>query len=65
MECAVKKYGPKNFSRTVLSIFENEEEAYNEEARLVDTEFLKRNDVYNMILGGKIPPETHPIKPVY
>ena len=65
MECAVKKYGPNNFNRTILSIFENEEEAYNEEARLVDTEFLKRSDVYNMILGGKIPPEVHHMKPVY
>lgn len=64
MECAVKKYGPKNFNRTVLSIFENEEEAYNEEARLVDEDFLKRQDVYNMILGGKLPPEAKPIKPV-
>ena len=65
MEAAVKKYGPKNFNRIVLSIFENEEEAYAEEARLVDEKFLKRSDVYNMILGGKIPPLVRPIKPVY
>ena len=65
MECAVRKYGVKNFKRTVLSIFDNEEEAYNEEALLVDTNFLARPDVYNMILGGNRPPEVHPIKPVY
>lgn len=64
-ESAVKKYGTENFNRVVLSIFENEEDAYNEEARLVDENFLKRPDVYNMILGGKIPPEVRPIKPVY
>ncbi len=65
MECAVKKYGVKNFKRTVLSIFDNEEDAYHEEARLVDADFLARPDVYNMILGGNIPPEVRPIKPVY
>ena len=64
-ECAVKKYGIKNFKRTVLCIFDNEEEAYIEEARLVDEKFLKRPDVYNMILGGKIPPVVYPIKEVH
>lgn len=64
-ECAVKKYGPKNFKRTVLCVYNNEEEAYLEEARIVNESFLKRSDVYNMILGGKIPPEVHPIKEVH
>lgn len=54
-ELAVKKYGPNNFKRIVLQIYNNEEDAYNEEARLVNEDFLKRSDVYNMILGGKIP----------
>ena len=64
-ECAVKKYGPSNFRRVVLAIFNNEEEAYLEEARLVNEDFLSRSDVYNMILGGKIPPEVYPIKEVH
>lgn len=51
-ESAVKKYGVKNFNRTVLSIFNNEEEAYNLEGLLVNENFLSRSDVYNMILGG-------------
>lgn len=54
-EAAVKKYGPHSFRRTILKIFDNETEAYEEEARLVDEKFLQRNDVYNMILGGKKP----------
>lgn len=49
---AVKEFGPKNFRREVLSIFKTAEEAYAEEAILVDEKFLKRPDVYNMILGG-------------
>lgn len=63
--CAVKKYGVKNFKRTVLQIFTNEEEAYKLEAEIVDETFLARSDVYNMILGGDIPPEVHPIKDVH
>lgn len=49
---ALKKYGVKNFVRTTLKVFNNEDEAYAEEARLVDYNFLSRNDVYNMIPGG-------------
>lgn len=64
-ECAVKKYGVKNFRRTVLKIFDNEEDAYIEESKLVDEDFLSRSDVYNMILGGAVPPIVHPIKTVY
>nr|DAU84757.1 MAG TPA: intron associated endonuclease [Caudoviricetes sp.] len=53
-EAAVKKYGPKSFRRIVLKICNNAEEAYEEEANLVNEDFLKRHDVYNMIPGGRI-----------
>lgn len=56
-QAALKKYGVKNFKRITLQIFNNEEEAYAEEARLVDKDFLSRSDVYNMVLGGNLPPE--------
>ena len=49
---AVKKYGPKNFRRKTLAIFDTLEEASNLEAELVNEKFLQRSDVYNMILGG-------------
>lgn len=49
---AVKKYGPKNFRRKTLAVFNTAEEAYLLEEDLVNEEFLKRNDVYNMVLGG-------------
>lgn len=51
-QLAVKKYGSANFTRSVLYIFNNLEEAYEKEAEIVDAEFLKRNDVYNTCLGG-------------
>lgn len=49
---AVNEFGVKNFKRQVLAIFDTEEEAYDLEEQIVDEKFLKRNDVYNMILGG-------------
>lgn len=50
---AVKKYGVKNFIRTTIAIFNTEEEAYELESKIVNKDFLKRPDVYNMVLGGK------------
>ena len=49
---AVKKYGPKNFRRKVLAAFNTLQEASDLERELVNEEFLARDDVYNMILGG-------------
>ena len=51
-QCAVKKYGPKNFKRTVLAVFNTESEASDLEEQIVNESFLARDDVYNMILGG-------------
>ena len=50
---AVKEFGPKNFKRFTIKEFNNEEDAYLFESELVNEEFLKRSDVYNMVLGGK------------
>lgn len=49
---AVNKYGVKNFIRKVLAVFDDEDDAYSLEADIVNEEFLKRSDVYNMVLGG-------------
>ena len=49
---AVKKYGVKNFYRKTLAIYDTAEEAYTLEAEIVNEKFLKRNDVYNLALGG-------------
>lgn len=49
---AVKKYGPKSFVRETIRIFDNEDDAYLLEERLVDSQFLARPDVYNLTLGG-------------
>lgn len=49
---AVKKYGVKNFIRNTIAVFDNEDCAYELEEYLVDENFLKRPDVYNIALGG-------------
>lgn len=55
-QCAVKKYGANNFKRDIISTFNNEIEAYLLEAQIVNEEFLARDDVYNMVLGGYMKP---------
>lgn len=49
---AVKKYGTDAFERSVLYIFDNQEDAYKKESEIVDTNFLKLSHTYNACLGG-------------
>ena len=49
---AILKYGYENFNREVLYVFNTADEAYDKEAELVDIEFVKRVDTYNVALGG-------------
>lgn len=62
---AVKKYGIKNFIRTTIKEFDNEEDAYKLESELVNEDFLKREDVYNLALGGKFQYQPNPKKEVH
>lgn len=50
---AVNKYGPKNFKRITLAVFDTKQEAYALEKRLVTNDFLKRQDTYNFKIGGE------------
>lgn len=49
---AVKKYGPKNFRRKTIAVFDTLDEAFALERLIVNEDFLARDDVYNMVLGG-------------
>lgn len=53
---ALLKYGCSNFTRKVLKIFNNLEDALDLERWLVDDKFINRSDTYNMVLGGGLPP---------
>ena len=49
---AVNKYGYKNFYRSTLAVFDDEQQAYDLEKQLVTKEFVSRKDNYNTALGG-------------
>lgn len=52
IKAAIAKYGKDKFTKTILSEWTTEDEMYDEEARLVTSEFLLRRDVYNLVVGG-------------
>lgn len=54
--CAVTKYGPSNFKRKTLRVFDTMQDALDLEAWIVTRDFIARTDVYNIALGGGIPP---------
>lgn len=54
-EAAVNKYGPDNFIRKTLKVFDNLQDALDLEIWLVNEEFIKRKDTYNIALGGGLP----------
>lgn len=49
---AIKKYGVENFEKTILFECASEEEMNTKEAEIVNAEFISRDDVYNINLGG-------------
>lgn len=53
---AVKKYGYSAFRRTTLKVFDTIQDALDLEAWLVTDDFINREDTYNIIKGGGLPP---------
>lgn len=49
---AIKKYGKENFKKDIIHIFDDKENMYRKEAEIVNEEFVKRNDTYNIKPGG-------------
>ena len=54
---AISKYGKYNFKKEILFVFDNENAAYAKESEIVNEEFLLREDVYNVTIGGKKSPK--------
>ena len=50
---AINKYGLENFTKTILSFFDTVEEMVEEEKFLVNEEWVKSKDNYNIALGGR------------
>ena len=53
---AVKKYGFDSFKRETIKVFDTLEEALYLEGLIVDEDFIRREDTYNVALGGGLPP---------
>lgn len=49
---AIEKYGIENFEKTILFECGSEEEMNKKEVEIVNEDFIARDDVYNMKLGG-------------
>lgn len=49
---SIKKYGKDKFIKEILYIFDTEEEMNEAESKIVNEEFVKRDDTYNLSLGG-------------
>lgn len=49
---AIKKYGYSQFYRATLHVYDTANEAYDKEAEIVNLDFVKRRDNYNISLGG-------------
>lgn len=49
---AIKKYGYKNFKKEILYVFDNKKDMINKEKELVNEEFVKKRNTYNMSKGG-------------
>jgi hypothetical protein len=58
-QCAVAKYGPKNFRRKTLRIFDSLKPALQLEEKIVTQQFIERPDVYNQTVGGGYPPSSN------
>ncbi len=55
---AIKKYGKENFSREILFEYETLESAIEKEIEIVNEDFIKRKDTYNITIGGCKPPNS-------
>lgn len=53
IKTAVKKYGYENFEKKILFILNSEKEMFLKEAQIVDDVFIRRDDTYNIIPGGR------------
>ena len=52
ISAAIRKYGIENFTKAILETFLSDAEMYAREKEIVNEEFLNRDDVYNLTLGG-------------
>ena len=49
---AINKYGKENFRKTILEMCSSKEEMFKKESEIVSEEFVKRDDTFNLNIGG-------------
>ena len=52
IKAAIKKHGIENFTKTIVEYFENKESMFLKEKEIITEDFIKRDDTYNLKLGG-------------
>jgi hypothetical protein len=52
IQLAIKKYGIENFEREYIAIFYNEKDMFQMESAIVNEEFVKNSNTYNIKCGG-------------
>lgn len=52
IQSAIKKYGPENFKKEILCVFETAKEAFAKEKELVNEDLLSSGQCYNLTTGG-------------
>jgi|GEM_PF-6407303 len=57
---AIQKYGKENVKFEILQTFDSEADALKAEAKIVDEDFVKSKNTYNLCLGGGKPPKIKP-----
>lgn len=50
---AHKKYGKENFKKEILHYFKSKDEMYKKEREIVNEDFVKKSNNYNVKLGGE------------
>jgi hypothetical protein len=53
LNASINKYGIHNFKKDILYVFTDKNEALQKEMELVNEDFVKREDTYNMKVGGE------------